>query len=331
MRARVPAGTRSQSGCAADASSIARRASAASASIASPMTRSRSAGRAAGSALAVLLHAADDRPCVQRARERIPARGGELTLRDAVRQVDARRIGALGPENTAWRRDSRMRATARALHVRDRIPDDLIDRQRLVDDPVDERSVGAVLQQPPDQVRKQFLVRADGRIDATWQRAAGGVGQFRIEFLAHAVQSLEFELPASCARQPDDGGCGVRVVSRELRVNPAGAFEQYSRAGEIGDVRVGLACIDRVAGQAALLGTLDLAVPVRALDESQVQHAPAFVRTALQVAQDVGRALRIRLHGEAEAVPTGKRWCSRAVGRSAAGTTRAARPPPRRS
>src|SRR6188474_3611606 len=100
-------------------------------------------------------------------------------------------------------------------------------------------------------------------------RAARRIGQLRVEFLAHAVQALELELAAARAREMDDRGCGVGVVGRELRVYAPCTVEQQARAGEVCDVRVGLARIDRITRQAPLLSALDLAVPVGALHQPQ--------------------------------------------------------------
>ena len=46
------------------------------------------------------------------------------------------------------------------------IGDERRDADRGIDDAVDERAVGAVLEQPPHEIREQRLVRADRRIDA---------------------------------------------------------------------------------------------------------------------------------------------------------------------
>jgi DNA-binding Lrp family transcriptional regulator len=47
----------------------------------------------------------------------------------------------------------------------DRVGDDLVDGRVLVDDAVDERTVGAVFKKPVNQVGEQILVRTDRRID----------------------------------------------------------------------------------------------------------------------------------------------------------------------
>jgi hypothetical protein len=57
-------------------------------------------------------------------------------------------------------------------------------------------------------------------------------------------------------------------MRRELRIEAVVRAEQLAGAGEVGDVRRDLARVDRVASEAALLRALDLAVPVRALDQA---------------------------------------------------------------
>ena len=68
----------------------------------------------------------------------------------------------------------------------------------------------------------------------------------------------------------------VRVVGGELRVQQSLAFvEDVARARQVRDVGVGLARVQRITRQAALLAALDLGVPVGALDQAHVQHAAA--------------------------------------------------------
>ncbi len=59
----------------------------------------------------------------------------------------------------------------------------------------------------------------------------------------------------------------------------------------------------RIARQAALLGALDLAVPVGALHQPHVERAPRLAGNPDQVAQHRGRALLVGLYREPEAGP----------------------------
>ena len=147
---------------------------------------------------------------------------------------------------------------------------------------------------------------AHRRVDPARCGEAVGARHGSVEFLAHAVQTLELERPAVPAREMPDRRDRVRVVRGELRMDPAALLQQQPRAGKVGDVGVGLAGEHRVARQSAFLGALDLTVPVGALHQPHVQHAPGLAREINQPAQYRGCALLVGLHGEAETVPAGQ-------------------------
>ena len=79
--------------------------------------------------------------------------------------------------------------------------------------------------------------------------------------------------------------------------------DQRARTGEISNVSVLLVREHRVGGQTQLLRALDLAVPVRALD--QTHHELQIVRAgnARHFIDDLQRARLIRLDRQAEAAP----------------------------
>ena len=99
----------------------------------------------------------------------------------------------------------------------------------------------------------------------------------------------------------------VRVVRRELRIDLGRRGQQLARAGEVGDVGVGLARVDRIAVLAVDLRALDLAVPVGALHQPHHQAAAAAPRQVDQAVDDRGAALLVGLDDEADAVPAGQR------------------------
>jgi hypothetical protein len=98
-------------------------------------------------------------------------------------------------------------------------------------------------------------------------------------------------------------GHGVRVVRGELRVDGVGRGQQLARAGQVGHVGVHLARVDRVAFQAIDLRALDLAVPVRALDQPHHQAVAAAARQVDQVVDHERAALLVGLDHKADAVP----------------------------
>ncbi len=229
---------------------------------------------------------------------------GELLL---AREVEPGRVASLGAEQLGRQRDLRVRRANRDLapHDRDRVLDQLIDRHLGIGDPIDEGGVGAILEQAAHQVGEQGLVGADRRVDAAGPAQLVLADDLLVERLAHAVQALELVLAGVeiAARHLHDGGERVRVVGRELREDRVRRGEQPSRAGEVGDVGVHLARVDREVLEPVDLGALDLAVPVGALDEADHESVLRAPRQVDDPVDHVGAALLVGLHHEADAVP----------------------------
>ncbi|CFO33012.1 Uncharacterised protein [Bordetella pertussis] len=190
----------------------------------------------------------------------------------------------------------------------DRIGHQLLDRDAVVADQVDEGSVGAIFQQAAHQVRQQGFVRAHRGIDAA--RAVQLALRQRPDHLlvqrfAHAVQALELVLPrvVVLSRHLVDGRQGIGVMGGELRVCGLGRRQQPARAGQVGDVGVHLARVDRIPLQAVDLGALDLRVPIRPLDQAHHQAVAAALGQVDHVIDHERRALLIGLDDEADAIP----------------------------
>ena len=132
---------------------------------------------------------------------------------------------------------------------------EFVERDGLVGDAVDERGVGAVLQQAAHEIGEQGLVAADGGVDAARAVELVLADDLLVERLAHAVQALELVLAAIEVRPGEHHHRGERlgVVGRELRIDGVGRGEQLAGAGEIGDVGVDLAREDGEVGQAVRL------------------------------------------------------------------------------
>ena len=92
----------------------------------------------------------------------------------------------------------------------------------------------------------------------------------------------------------------------ELRIDGVRRRQQAAGAGEIGEIAVRLAGIDRVVGQAVDLGALDLAIPVGALDQADHQAPPAAPGEVDERIDQRRAALLVSLDDEAEAVPAGQ-------------------------
>ncbi len=114
-------------------------------------------------------------------------------------------VGEIEPGRVGAGRLRRGRAAARSARAArpgpahrldrgDRIGDQRLDRHGRVGDPVDEGGVGAVLQEAPDQVGEQGLVRAHRRVDA-----------------ARPPQPSPRRPPPRRAARPSRGGTGTRT------------------------------------------------------------------------------------------------------------------------
>jgi hypothetical protein len=193
----------------------------------------------------------------------------------------ARGSGMAGvrPAEAAFVRGQRLHLLHRVLHQ-------VLQRHAFVGDAVDERGVGAVLQQPPHQVGQQRVVAAHRRVDAAGpaQRCRQAVGSPAPPVRTAArpcragTGTRTARLPGGGVGHRVDGRQRVRVVGGELREHGVRRRQQPPRAGQVGHVGVGLARIDGVAVLAVELRALDLAVPVGALDQPHHQPAAAAPR-----------------------------------------------------
>ncbi len=135
--------------------------------------------------------------------------------------------------------------------------------------------VGCVLEQPPHQVGHAGDELADRGVLAKTQAPATN-GLF--DGLAHAVQHLDLEGVVGepeLARRLDDGGQRAHVVAGEGRPDVRGFLQHRPRQLLVHGVGVGLVREDRHR-PAFLRGEHRLVVPVRALDEPEVEHAVAL-------------------------------------------------------
>ena len=231
-----------------------------------------------------------------------------------VGEIQPRRVDATFAVQLARQGNLRMRQANLAflgrhlLNGLHRIGDQLVERQRGVGDTVNEGGVRAVFQQATHQVGQQGFVGTYRGIDAarTVQLAVGHfTGHLLVQRFTHAVQALEFVLArvVVLTRQAVDRRQGVGVVGGELRINQVRHAKQLFRAGEVRDVGVDLAGIDRIAFQPFHLGAFDFAVPVGAFHQTDHQATAAAACQVNQVINDERAALLVGLDNEANAVP----------------------------
>ena len=167
-----------------------------------------------------------------------------------VAEVDAGAVAAHGAEELAGQNDLGVALGLKCFELRDRVAHQLVDRHLLVGDAVDEARIGAVLEQPPNEVSEQLLVASDRCVDANRRLRLADVAlhlrKFGIELFTHAVQALELELlpMRECFDLPDRVG----VVRCERRIDHIARSEHLLRASEIGNVRRDLARPHRIIG-----------------------------------------------------------------------------------
>src|SRR5450830_1019132 len=234
-----------------------------------------------------------------------------------VGQVDTGRVGAVAAVQVTRQWNTRVRQAEAAFqrrHLLDAghwIGHQLLDRDGLVGNAVDERGVGAVFQQATYQVGQQGFVGADRCVHAarTVQLAIGNLADYLfVQRFAHAVQALELVLAGVIVLTGDmvDGRQGVGVVRGELRVDDFRHRQQFACAGNVGHVGVHLAGVDRVAFQPFDLGALDFAVPVRAFYQADHQAMAAAARQVDDVVDHIRATLLVGLDHETDAVPAGQ-------------------------
>ena len=170
-----------------------------------------------------------------------------------VTEVEAQGIEPVRQVDVPGQGDAGRRGTRRLQSV-ERVGGDRLDGRSGIRKPVDEGAVGAVLQQTADQVGEQVPMRAHRIVGAAGNPALALGEHPVVEGLAHAVQALQLERRA--VRQLQDRRHRMGVVRGELRVEARPQPQQGLGAGEIGQVGVGLAGVDRIAGQALLSGPI---------------------------------------------------------------------------
>ena len=229
--------------------------------------------------------------------------------RALVREVEPVGVAAAGVE--IGRKGDRgvllPRRVGRA-NDRDRIGDEVGDRNLGIGNTIDEGAVGAVFQQAADEIGEQRLVRADRRVDAAGAVQLVRANHLIIQRLAHAVEALELIIADGevGAGHGVDGGQRLRIVGGKLRKHHIAVRQQAAGAGEVGYVGVDLARVDGEIRLPIDLRALDLGVPIGALDQPDHDAAVGAAGEVDDPVDDERAALAIGLDDEAEAVPAGE-------------------------
>ncbi len=253
----------------------------------------------------------DERPCFGICRHALAHLRKQTREAFPVPELDARRIFPFRPIEIAGPRNLRMARMARVADDSLRALQDGRHRHAGIGRRVDERRIGAVLQQAADQIGEQVAMAADRCIN-TASRLGLGPQQGLVERFAHAIEPLEL-----VARDPAGGLDGARdgqgIVGRELRIDPRPRGKQLVDADHVAEIGHRLAREHRVIGEAAFLGALDLGIPIGALHQAHHEMAAVRAGSLDRPVDHRRRSLLIRLHRKPEAVPPRKRRISESM------------------
>ncbi len=198
-----------------------------------------------------------------------------------------------------------MRELLELLDLCDRVGNHLVRRQLFVDDPVDERAVGAVFEQPAHQIRQQIAMITDRRVDPAVSVEFAAVQHLCIQVGAHAVQTLILEILPIPGKLVDRGD-GMGVVRCKLRVERIAQLQQSPGAGQVGNVGIGLAREHRVVGVTLDLSEFDFGIPVSALDQPDRYSMAGIPGQRGEPVDRRPAAPQIGLQGNTEPVPAGE-------------------------
>ncbi len=231
----------------------------------------------------------------------------EPAQRLLVGKVQSARIASPFRQNVPGQVDLLMERSERRnlpgpLH---RVDNQALDRNVLIGDLVDEARIGSIFEQSPHQIRQNRLMAPDRRVYAAGPSELVLGHHLFVKRFAHAVQALEFIVadPELRPRQHIDRRHGLRVVRCKLRKHQVTRRQQLFRAGDIAHIGMDLPGEHRKIGLPIELGTLDLAVPIGALDQSHHDPVPRAARKIDYPIDHIEAALGIGLHDEADAVP----------------------------
>ena len=195
-----------------------------------------------------------------------------------------------------------VRDRCQAPHLGHRISDDVINRCRIISEAIDERRVGAVLQQTPHEISQQVFMAAHGCINPAGLVDIAVAHNTLIQRLAHAMEALEF-IALVIPRHHRNRRYGVGIVSGELRIEHITPRQHIFCTSEIADIRRGLAREHGVILKPVLLRPLDFRIPIGTLDQSHWQYPTCALGNVSKILQDWLCASTIGLHGQTQTVP----------------------------
>ena len=128
--------------------------------------------------------------------------------------------------------------------------------------------------------------------------------------IAHTKQFLQLEIARGIGtlglRHLQNSRNTMGVVRGEHRKNPFLVFQQGIRTGQIGNIGIALARIDRIAGEPTYLRFLDFRIPIGAFHKPDLDSPPVRLSIFNQIINERQRAFLISLNGQPEPGPVRK-------------------------
>ena len=190
----------------------------------------------------------------------------------------------------------------KTLQLGNGIADNVSYRHLLIHKAVHERSIGAIFEQPPDQIRKQILVFAHGGIHPHRGEGRELTRGLRVEQPAHAMQPLKLEIRPR-RRQFQHRCNAVRVVGGKLWVDKFGVLEQPAYTCQIRHVGRKLAGIDRIALQPTFLSEFNLGIPIGTFHQAHCHSSTAALCGRGRPIDDLQGPLAVGLHSHSKPRP----------------------------
>ncbi len=185
-----------------------------------------------------------------------------------------------------------------------RVTDDVGGGDVVIEQLIDEGTVGAVFQKPPDEIGQKITMGADRGVNPA------GITLFfpdqPMQRFAHAVQTLKLKGLVRTPRERHDRRHCMGVVGGKLRIKMLTPCKQLLCAGQVGKVCASFAGENGVGLKPHDLGPLDLGIPVGAFDQTDHDAPLSAFCEGIEPVNDRCGIQVIRLHHHAKALPVGE-------------------------
>ncbi len=181
------------------------------------------------------------------------------------------------------------------------VGNNLVDGEGLIEDAIDKRGVGTILQQTTNQIGEQVSVVSYRGVDSTGRGWKVNGVEFIVEHFTHTMKALIFKrLPFS---QLSDSGQSVGVMGGKLGVETLRSDEQSTGTGDIGDICGHFSGEDRVVVKTQLLCQFDFAIPVGPFHQPHHELVSGLAGESGKPVDDGRSSFLVRLDSDSKPIP----------------------------